>query len=207
MTTDPNDTSMTDDAARKPEVAEISVPTIKPVLPVAAPAKVAEADAPPVVATVAVPEPVVATAPTIAAPTVELGEPVAPVVAVPQPVSVEPEPAATAVVAPVVEAPVVEAPLVQVASVEHVVSEPAVEAPVAPVVGKRADAGEPLFTIEVWQLGVIVLGLLLVVAHFVAGTPLPAPSGLAQVSLAIKIVPALLLLLLLVLLKRRQQAA
>lgn len=123
---------------------------------------------------------------------VPLSEPVVPTIAPvppvaapasPAPAALAPEPVASvAAAAPVAPAP--EAP----ASVqfEDARKESAAEA-------------EALITIEVWQLGVLALGLLLVVSHFVAGTPLPAPSGLA-----LKVVPALLFVLLLLLVKRRQ---
>jgi hypothetical protein len=52
---------------------------------------------------------------------------------------------------------------------------------------------------------VLVLGVLAVVAHFVAGTPLPGFSGAAKLRLAVKGVGVLGALLLLLALHKRQQ--
>src|SRR6266511_1792273 len=116
---------------------------------------------------------------------------------------ISPAQAAQPVAAPPSPAPATPAPE-PVASVAA--AAPVAPAPEAPASVQSEDErkesaaeAEALITIEVWQLGVLALGFLLVVSHFVAGTPLPAPSGLA-----LKVVPALLFVLLLLLVKRRQ---
>jgi hypothetical protein len=146
--------------------------------PSTAPAPIGE----PVVATVAPVSPVAA--PAAPAPAASAPEPVAPA-------------AAAASVAPAPGAPVSIAP-----------DPPEEDDPEPPLAAEANLADdEPLLTIEVWQLGVLVLGFLAVVAHFVAGTPLPAFSAAAKLQLAFKLVGVLGALLLLLVLRKRQQGA
>ena len=185
--------------------------------PVSAPENLEETPAPPVAAPVptispAQPAQPVHVVPPIAAASAPapapIGEPVVPTVApvppvaapvAPAPAASAPEPvapaAAAASVAPAPGAPVSIAP------------EPPEDDPDPPLAAEADLDDEPLLTIEVWQLGVIVLGLLVFVAHFVAGTPLPAFSAVAKVRLAVKLVGVLGALFLLLALRKRQQGA
>lgn len=176
----------------QPEGAPVpTAPTIspaQPAQPVHAEPPMAAAPAP---APAPIREPVVSTfasVPPVAAPVSP-----APAASAPEPVA---SAAAAASVAPAPGAPVSIAP------------EPPDEDEPDPPIAAEADVDDgPLLRIEVWQLGVLVLGLLVVVAHFVAGTPLPGFSGAAKFGLAVKLVGVLGALLLLLALRKRQQAA
>ena len=173
-----------------------------------------------------------ASAPVPSAPTMSPAQPAQPVQAVP-PIAAAPTPAPAPIREPVVSTvasvPPVAAPVspAPAASAPEPVAPAAAAASVAPALGApvsiapdsqeeddpdpplaaEADVenDEPLLTLEVWQLGVLVLGFLAVVAHFVAGTPLPGFSGAAKFRLAVKLVGVLGALLLLVALHKRQQ--
>jgi hypothetical protein len=188
------------------------VPTISPAQsaqPVHAVPPIAAAPAPaqfgePVVSTIA-------PAPPVAAPVSP-----APAASAPEPVAPE---AAAATVAPAPGAPVSIAPqrspeATPVSGRATAASPPSLAAPEAPEdepeppLAAEADLDdEPLLTLEVWQVGVLVLGVLVVAAHFVAGTPLPAYSAAAKFRMAIKLVAALGGLLLLLALRKRQHGA
>jgi hypothetical protein len=146
--------------------------------PAPAPAPIRE----PVFSTVASVPPVAA--PVSPVPAASAPEPVAPAAAA---ASVAPAPGAPVSIAP--ETPEEDDPDPPLAAEADVVDD------------------EPLLTLEVWQLGVLVLGVLVVVAHFVAGTPLPGFSGAAKFRLAVKLVGVLGALLLLLALRKRQQEA
>lgn len=174
--------------AGAPPPTEPTISPAQPAQPVYAVPPIAAAPAPapapigePVVTTIA-PVPPVA-APVSPAPAASAPEPVAPA-------------AAAASVAPAPGAPVSIAP-----------DPPDDDEPDPPVAAEADVDDQPLLTIEVWQLGVLALGALVVVAHFVAGTPLPAFSAAAKFRLAIKLVGVLGALLLLLALRKRQQGA
>jgi hypothetical protein len=173
-------------------------------------------------------------APVPSPPMISPAQPAQPVQAVP-PIAAAPAPAPAPIREPVfstvASVPPVAAPVspVPAASAPEPVAPAAAAASVAPAPGApvsiapetpeeddpdpplaaEADVvdDEPLLTLEVWQLGVLVLGVLVVVAHFVAGTPLPGFSGAAKFRLAVKLVGVLGALLLLLALRKRQQEA
>jgi hypothetical protein len=182
----------------------------------AAPPVAATAPGPPTISTVPTispaqsAQPVQAVPPIAAAPApVQFGEPVVPTIAPvppvaapvsPAPAASAPEPvapaAAAATVAPAPGAPVSIAP------------EPPEDEPEPPIAAEvDVDDDEAILTLEVWQVGVLVLGVLVVVAHFVAGTPLPAYSAFAKFRLLLKLVGVLGALALLLALRKRQQGA
>jgi hypothetical protein len=173
-----------------PAGAAPTEPTISPAQPAQPVYAVPPIAAAPAPAPAPIGEPVVATI----APVPPVAAPVSPAPAASAPEPVAPA-AAAASVAPAPGAPVSIAP------------DPPDDDEPDPPLAAEADVDEPLLTIEVWQLGVLALGALVVVAHFVAGTPLPAFSAAAKFRLAIKLVGVLGALLLLVALRKRQQGA
>jgi hypothetical protein len=174
--------------ASAPAPTEPTISPAQPAQPVYAVPPIAAAPAP---APAPIGEPVVTTiapVPPVAAPVSP-----APAASAPEPVA---SAAAAASVAPAPGAPVSIAP-----------KPPDEDEPDPPIAAQAEVDDGPLLTIEVWQLGVLVLGLLVFVAHFVAGTPLPGFSGAAKFRLAVKLVGVLGALLLLLALRKRQQAA
>jgi hypothetical protein len=179
-----------------------TIPHAQPVQPVQAVPPIAAAPMPapaqfgePVV-------PTIASVPPVAAPVSP-----APAASAPEPVAPE---AAAATVAPAPGAPVSIAPQGSPEATTdsgRAAPELPEDEPDPPLAAEADVDDEPLLTLEVWQVGVLVLGFLVVVAHFVVGTPLPAYSAAAKFRLVIKLVGVLGALALLLALRKRRQGA